>query len=557
MSGKFRKALDLLLLPTSSRKLSKRIRRAAAMKAVPTLALTARLFIAGAFVLGQPVFAEPTPDLPVRASSDVFAALQDFVQTQRVVSITLSTAQEDGSKTDSKTATRRDPYAVLSEFVQVANFSGTVPLPAQAQGVAPDDAIHAGFRGANASSADAYSVLKAFVQGSDASTSAQGAAPDDAVHARIHSPAAVADLSASSQAAPDDAIHARMHGSAATADVSASSQAAPDDAIHASAVSKHTAKDDYATLDSFADGKSDAKPIVLAAAASDATKAKAPTAAVDTGPATYVGNQVCLKCHRSQYGSFEQTLHGQIFLHHPRDNQEKEGCESCHGPGSKHAKTKAEDSGAPGDIISFSKDSPRPVAERNAICLSCHERGQRTYWDGSVHQTRDLACTNCHQIMEKVSVKFQLLKSTEPEVCFQCHKDIRAKMVNSSHMPLMNGTIVCSSCHNPHGSATDKMLIEASVNETCYKCHADKRGPFLWEHEPVRENCLNCHNPHGSVYEYMLNQQRPRLCQQCHMGPGHGNPGNPMTVQAVNRSCQNCHTYVHGSNSPAGELFQR
>ena len=159
--------------------------------------------------------------------------------------------------------------------------------------------------------------------------------------------------------------------------------------------------------------------------------------------------------------------------------------------------------------------------------------------------------------MEKVSVKFQLLKSTEPEVCFQCHKDIRAKMVNSSHMPLMNGTIVCSSCHNPHGSATDKMLVEASVNETCYKCHADKRGPFLWEHEPVRENCLNCHNPHGSTNEYMLIMQRPRLCQNCHMGPGHGNPGNPMTVQSINRSCQNCHTFVHGSNSPAGELFQR
>ena len=291
----------------------------------------------------------------------------------------------------------------------------------------------------------------------------------------------------------------------------------------------------------------------MLAAAAAAPKTKKPAAeAEDTGPATYVGSQVCLNCHRSQYGNFEQTLHGQIFLHHPRDAQEKEGCESCHGPGSKHARTKDAD-----DIITFGKDSPTPVAERNAICLSCHERGDRTYWDGSTHQTRDLACTNCHQVMEKVSVKFQLAKSTEPEVCFQCHKDVRAKMVNSSHMPLMNGSVVCSSCHNPHGSATDGLLREASVNETCYKCHADKRGPFLWEHEPVRDNCLNCHDPHGSVNEYMLVMQRPRLCQSCHMGPGHGNPGNPMTVQSVNRSCQNCHTFVHGSNSPAGQLFQR
>ena len=33
------------------------------------------------------------------------------------------------------------------------------------------------------------------------------------------------------------------------------------------------------------------------------------------------------------------------------------------------------------------------------------------------------------------------------------------------------------------------MLKEASVNDNCYKCHAEKRGPFLWEHPPVRENC--------------------------------------------------------------------
>ena len=542
MSGKIRKALDVLLVQRSNSNFSKRVRRAASKKTIPALALTARLFVAGAFVLGQPVYAEPAPDRPARTADEVFSALQDFVHTQRVVSISLAASPSVATGQENRLASGRDAYAVLKGFVQVADASGAVP--ASAQGAAPDDAIHASARSMKTPGADAYSVLNAFTQGTDAS-SALGSAPDDAIHGGMHK-----------SAAPDDAIHAGLHGSAAPVDASSPLRAAPADAIHSAVRSKSTAKDAYSTLSAFADGRSDSK-IVVAAAAPASTKAKASDAPADTGPATYVGSQACLKCHRGQYGTFEQTLHGQIFLHHPRDSQEKEGCESCHGPGSKHAKTKADDSGAPGDIISFSKDSPRPVAERNAICLGCHERGQRTYWDGSVHQTRDVACTTCHQIMEKVSVKFQLAKSTEPEVCFQCHKDVRAKMVNSSHMPLMNGTIVCSSCHNPHGSATDKLLTEASVNETCYKCHADKRGPFLWEHEPVRENCLNCHNPHGSTNEYMLIQQRPRLCQMCHMGPGHGNPGNPMTVQAVNRSCQNCHTFVHGSNSPAGSLFQR
>jgi DmsE family decaheme c-type cytochrome len=123
-------------------------------------------------------------------------------------------------------------------------------------------------------------------------------------------------------------------------------------------------------------------------------------------------------------------------------------------------------------------------------------------------------------------------------------------------MPLREGKMTCTDCHNPHGSFTEALLREPSVNETCYKCHAEKRGPFLWEHAPVRENCLNCHDSHGTNNEFLLKVQRPRLCQQCHT-IGHGNPGDPTSVTAFNRSCQNCHTQIHGSNAPAGILFQR
>ena len=204
---------------------------------------------------------------------------------------------------------------------------------------------------------------------------------------------------------PDDPIHAGLKASFSDA----SGQAPPGDPIHAGLKASFSiASDDYAALRDFVAGndvaKGAAKPVVVAAAATETTKTKKPQAeAVDTGPATYVGSQACVRCHRDLFGPFEQTLMGQIFLHHPRDAQEKEGCESCHGPGSKHVNTNK-----PEDIISFAKDSPLPVAERNAVCLTCHERGERTYWDGSTHDTRGLACTSCHQIMQKVSVKFQL-----------------------------------------------------------------------------------------------------------------------------------------------------
>jgi len=214
-----------------------------------------------------------------------------------------------------------------------------------------------------------------------------------------------------------------------------------------------------------------------------------------------------------------------------------------------------------GGIISFRADDPgRSVEDNNAICLACHQKGARTLWDGSTHEVRGVACTNCHSVMRNVTPKFQLAKLTEMDTCFQCHKDKRAQMWRSSHMPVREGKMTCSSCHNPHGSYGESLLKEATINDNCYKCHAEKRGPFLYEHPPVRENCLNCHDPHGSNNDFLLKISRPRLCQQCHANlTGHpGNPRNPASIYAINRECQNCHSQHHGSNTPgAGARWHR
>ncbi|MGB9061953.1 MAG: DmsE family decaheme c-type cytochrome, partial [Pseudolabrys sp.] len=268
---------------------------------------------------------------------------------------------------------------------------------------------------------------------------------------------------------------------------------------------------------------------------------------------TYIGAKVCTTCHASQAELFSHTLMGRIG----KTQKGKFDCENCHGPGSAHVK--AGGGRGVGGIISFRPEDPsRTAQENNAICLACHERGDRTYWNGSTHETRGLMCTNCHTIMKQVSRKFQLKTAFTPDTCYQCHKDRRAENYFSSHMPLREGKITCSDCHNPHGTATEAMLRENTVNDNCYKCHAEKRGPFLWEHAPVRENCLNCHDPHGSTKEFMLKVQRPKLCAECH-GFDHGTnllgPANSRFI--FNKGCGNCHVKIHGSNHPSGAFFQR
>ena len=212
-----------------------------------------------------------------------------------------------------------------------------------------------------------------------------------------------------------------------------------------------------------------------------------------------------------------------------------------------------------GGIISYRSNDPGRTAEQNnAICLNCHERGERTYWQGSVHEERGVACSNCHTVMANVSARFALKTAFQPDTCFQCHKDRRAQMFRSSHMPMREGKIVCSDCHNPHGSFTEAMLRTNTINETCYKCHAEKRGPFLFEHMPVRENCDNCHDPHGSINEASLKMSRPRLCLECHtIGPHPIGNAGPFSDLTMSRACNNCHTMIHGSNSPAGGALQR
>jgi DmsE family decaheme c-type cytochrome len=280
-------------------------------------------------------------------------------------------------------------------------------------------------------------------------------------------------------------------------------------------------------------------------------------AAQPQAPNGYVGSDTCLTCHEPLKEAFAQTMHSKVFTQqNARTPLMLRGCEACHGPGKTHVE--AGGGRGVGDLVTFRRETAESVEKENAVCLTCHEKGRRLYWQGSPHEGRDLGCTTCHQVMQRTSERALLAKATEIETCSQCHLTRRSQTFRNAHMPLREGKMTCTSCHNPHGTITKALLPVDSSNDNCYRCHADKRGPFLWEHAPVAENCMNCHDPHGGVRDKMLKVSPPRLCHQCHVESRHPTEARlPTNKFVIGRACLQCHANIHGSNHPSGFALTR
>jgi DmsE family decaheme c-type cytochrome len=266
----------------------------------------------------------------------------------------------------------------------------------------------------------------------------------------------------------------------------------------------------------------------------------------------YVGEATCVMCHDQSYKGTKHAL-----MLNERTPAATHGCESCHGPGKAHA-----DSGDPALIKNPKKMKPAEVSD---ICTSCHNRASHALWEGSQHFQRNLTCTTCHSVHTPKGEP-QLTARTEMELCASCHRPVVNRQHRFSHMPVREGGLTCSSCHNPHGSTNVRLLkAGTTIDESCTSCHADKRGPYLWEHAPVSESCTTCHEPHGTNNDRMLVSKLPFLCQRCHVTSRHPptvydgfllqNSANGNKIYA--RGCTNCHTQVHGSNAPSGKALLR
>ena len=282
----------------------------------------------------------------------------------------------------------------------------------------------------------------------------------------------------------------------------------------------------------------------------------------------YIGSGTCRLCHPDTAQGFNRNPHFRL----PALTPEAPGgtaCEDCHGPGREHFEGKGDKT----KIVRFPLQAAADVIDR---CLRCHAKDiGKMEFRRSSHATAEIGCVSCHKIHQAPEIG-PLLHAAERDTCYGCHAAIRARFDLPFKHRVNEGAMRCSDCHNPHGapqatwggSPSTAMVRHAFGNDTvCTGCHADKRGPFVYEHEPVRvEGCASCHNPHGSTNARLLN--RPAvftMCLECHnnvIGFGPREAGIPAPGASFHnlreprfQNCVTCHARIHGSNADA--LFRR
>ena len=258
---------------------------------------------------------------------------------------------------------------------------------------------------------------------------------------------------------------------------------------------------------------------------------------------------VCVSCHEETVAAMSGSPH----LRPAAAGAARTGCEGCHGDGARHA-----EAGDPSLIR-----NPEETSEWNVACLGCH-RKKMGEWVTSRHSDENVACTECHRVHQP--------RAQATAACRNCHQDVVARGQLTSHHPVREGAMSCASCHDLHSSNEAALRTKQRVNDLCYSCHQSHEGPFVFEHQPVQEDCRSCHDPHGTTADNLLVANQPALCLQCHDLHFHaGYVGSTTELEfggqtrhspygtagfniGFTTKCTQCHSRIHGSDLPSSSF---
>jgi DmsE family decaheme c-type cytochrome len=221
-------------------------------------------------------------------------------------------------------------------------------------------------------------------------------------------------------------------------------------------------------------------------------------------------------------------------------------CVSCHEGAAVHVEDPTVD-----NIGNPAKQSAQSV---NVICENCHRAHRELDNIGfDPHIQAGVSCASCHSVHNQQA---GLLVDQQTKFCGKCHLAIASQFGRTSTHPVNDGQVTCLSCHDFTGKK--QPALGAGAQENCINCHTAQAGPFPWPHEaassyyPGGEGCIACHNPHGSANDRLLTRPGDGLCTQCH-----GVPALHRTQHAGIGSqfaCIECHADVHGSDHNKGLL---
>ena len=268
--------------------------------------------------------------------------------------------------------------------------------------------------------------------------------------------------------------------------------------------------------------------------------------------------KLCLSCHTEKDAA---QIKGTVHKPAVRD------CLTCHDPHTSDNKNQ---------LL-----KPTTGDKKDNLCLTCHNQGENVPQKGSRHAALDMGCGTCH-VTHKSGANltqennFHLTKDV-PSLCVDCH-DVKDASLQKAHQNQPFATANCTSCHDPHQSASPKLmarfvhppfaekscdvchapakdgkvvLTQPNVKDLCVTCHSDKAELIQKakvQHPGAAGDCTDCHSPHASPYPGLPKSNPVSICLDCHTDLAEQGTKAHLHQPAFEQGCATCHEPHGGEN---------